>query len=90
MTPDDLRAVRLECEFVVTDESPETRMKVFAAAKALGVETDPEQIREEARIRQPLPTLRLVDSEAAPEPQPSEAAQAEDGKAQGGQDDGHV
>lgn len=90
VTPDELRAVRLECEFVVTDESPETRMKVFAAAKDLGVETDPEQIREEARIRQPLPTLRLVDSEAAPEPQPSEAAQAEDGKAQGGQDDGHV
>lgn len=69
VTPDELRAVRLECEFVVTDESPETRMKVFAAAKELGVETDPEQIREEARIRQPLPTLQLVDREAIPEPQ---------------------
>lgn len=64
-TPADILNEVPLCEFYIGDESPKERLEVFAAAKVLGVEADPEQIREEARIRAPLPELELLEP---PEP----------------------
>lgn len=57
-------------EFYIGDETPKERLEVFTAAKQLGVEADPEQIREEARIRAPLPELELLEPEQPGKPAP--------------------
>jgi hypothetical protein len=63
ITPDDLRTTPLLCGFVVTDETPLQRTQVFAAARALGLEVDPEQVREETGIRAPMPQIELSEGE---------------------------
>jgi len=57
------------CEFYVSDETPTERLAVFQGAKALGVQVDPEQVRDELRLRAPMPDMLTEDAEPQP-PQP--------------------
>lgn len=69
-TPDEIKAEVPFCEFVITDESPTQRSAVFAQVKALGFSLDEAQVREETRVRAPLPPLTLAEPPVRPPVQP--------------------
>jgi hypothetical protein len=60
-TPMDIIGECPTCEWVITEEAPAQRLAVFQGAKALGIEADPEQMREELRVREALPPLPDLD-----------------------------
>jgi hypothetical protein len=61
-TPMDIIGECPTCEWVITEEAPAQRLAVFQGAKALGIEADPEQMREELRVREALPLLPDLDA----------------------------
>lgn len=69
-TPDDIRAEVPLCEFVITEETPTQRSAVFSAVKAMGFPIDERQVREETRVRAPLPPLKLAEPPVPPQPKP--------------------
>ncbi len=66
ITPADIVEAAPFCSMTISDETPSQRVQVFTSAKALGVELDVEQVREELQLRAPLPALSFS------EPTPSE------------------
>lgn len=63
-TPWDVIAECPTCEWVITEEAPAQRLAVFQGAKALGIEPDPEQMREELRVRERTPDLPEITESA--------------------------
>lgn len=55
-TPEDVVNETPFAEWFISDETPTERLGVFKGAKELGVPPDPDQVREELRIRAPMPT----------------------------------
>ena len=66
-SPEDIVAEMPLVEWVLTDETPSQRLAVFQGAKGLGVEIDPEQVREELGVRAPIkPVAFEPETEPAP------------------------
>ena len=65
--PDDIVAELPLVEWVLTDETPAQRLAVFQGAKGLGIEIDPEQVREELGVRAPIAPFAC---EPQPDPLP--------------------
>jgi hypothetical protein len=63
-TPWDVIEACPTCEWVITEEAPTQRLSVFQGAKALGIEPDPEQMREELRVRESMPDMPEVEEPA--------------------------
>jgi len=63
ITPADIVEAAPFCSMTISDETPSQRVQVFTSAKALGVELDTEQVREELQLRAPLPMLTFGDAE---------------------------
>ena len=57
ITPADIVEAAPFCSMTISDETPSQRVEVFTSARALGVELDVEQVREELQLRAPLPAL---------------------------------
>lgn len=71
ITPADIVEAAPTCSMTISDETPSQRVEVFTSAKALGVDLDLEQVREELQLRAPLPALTFGDPTAAPTPTPT-------------------
>lgn len=70
VTPADVVEASPFCSMTVSDETPSQRVEVFTSAKALGVELDLDQVREELQLRAPLPALTFGEP-ATPTPAPT-------------------
>jgi hypothetical protein len=73
-TPADIVEAAPFCSMTVSDETPSQRVEVFTKAKALGVELDLDQVREELQLRAPMPSLSFSDETPTPTPTPAPTA----------------